>query len=335
VFTLRKELADKVHIAIPNKILTYDLVNKFTNEQMLLFVDTFGKGDGHKRKTGEWTISQKHKDTLDIMQYMLTINGVKSSITFNGVNHLNILKSKRTAVVNLDKEVKSVRTVWCPTTNTGMWIARKNGRVFITGNSAPFKPMFANTAFGKIATRFQLWAWNNVRLKNNIINDAHKYGFREGTEAYSRFQRMATMDLLAVGLANAFMYSIFESALPAPWNWVQDMGDWVFGDEKEKEKAFFGAYPTEVAPLQMITPPALRMMPPMIKALIRNDASVISDYHIWTMFPFGRIGRDIFGKGNVMENPYQIIEKTTGIPYREISRSMVETRGTKPFVGGY
>jgi len=200
--------------------------------------------------------------------------------------------------------------------------------------SAPFKPMFANTAAGKVLSRFQLWAWNNVRLKKDIIRDAHQYGFLEGTQSFNRFQRMATADILTLGLANAFMYSIFESALPAPWNWVQDFSDWIFGDEDERDRAFFGAYPTPVAPLQMLTPPAFRLIPPTIKAMVRNDFSQVSDYHIWSMFPFGRIGRDLFGKGNLFMNPYRIIEKTTGIPYREMSNELIERRDTEPWVGG-
>jgi hypothetical protein len=199
--------------------------------------------------------------------------------------------------------------------------------------TAPFKPMFSTTSAGKILTRFQLWAWNNVKLKREIIKDAHKYGFREGTPEFDRFRRMATLDILSIALANAFMYSIFDSSLPAPWNWVQDFSDWMFGDEKERDKAFFGVYPRAVAPLQMITPPALRMIAPTITAMVNNDFSEISNYHIWAAFPFGRIGRDIMGQGNIFQNPYRIIEKTTGIPYRQMAKYMVEKREEEPFVG--
>jgi hypothetical protein len=199
--------------------------------------------------------------------------------------------------------------------------------------SAPFKPMFSVTAAGKILTRFQLWSWNNVKLKREILNDAHNYGFVPGTEQFDRFSRMATFDILSIALANAFMYSIFDNSLPAPWNWVQDFADWIFGDEKERNKAFFGAYPPVVAPLQMITPAAFRLVPPTIKAFYNNDFSEISGYHIWAAFPFGRIGRDLMGKGNIFQNPYQIIEKTTGIPHRQMSSYIVNEAKKEPFVG--
>ena len=36
--------------------------------------------------------------------------------------------------------------------------------------SAPFRPMFAATSLGKMLTRFQLWAWNAVRFRKDVIN---------------------------------------------------------------------------------------------------------------------------------------------------------------------
>ncbi len=182
--------------------------------------------------------------------------------------------------------------------------------------SAPFRPMFSNTALGKVMTRFQLWSWNSVRMRNDIIKQASIYGYRQGTEQFDRFKRMAQADLMVVALSNVFMYSLFESALPAPYSWMQDFADALFGDEKERERAFFGAYPGALAPLQLITPSALRLVGPTMSAFIKDDFSEISSYHIWSAFPFGRMGRDLIGPGNVFVNPSGIIEKTTGIPYR-------------------
>ena len=186
--------------------------------------------------------------------------------------------------------------------------------------SAPYRPMFSSTSLGKMLTRFQLWSWNAVRFRKDVINEAHYRGWQEGTPEFERFQRLATADLLMLGLSNVFMYSLFESALPAPWNYLQDTADWLLGDEKERDRAFFGAWPTEVAPLQLITPPSLRLLPGLFKGMVTDDYSKLADYTMWTMLPFGRIMRDVAGSGGMLENPMRSVEKMTGLPYMQFAR---------------
>jgi hypothetical protein len=193
--------------------------------------------------------------------------------------------------------------------------------------SAPFRPMFSNTALGKVVTRFQLWAWNSVRFRNDVIREAKLRDFRQGTPEFDRFKRMAMIDMFVLAMGNAFTYSLFETALPQPYAWAQDIGDFLFGDTEERERAFYGAYPGVFAPLQMATPPSMRMVGPTINALYENDWSKLANYHVWTMFPFGRIGRDMVG---IYKNPGMMIEKTTGLPYRKIPRYKNELAKTNP-----
>ena len=201
--------------------------------------------------------------------------------------------------------------------------------------SAPFRPAFARSSMGKVMTRFQLWAWNSVRFRNETIKEASLRGWKQGTPEFERFKRMATMDLLMFGLANVFMYSLFENALPQPYGWIQDWADWAFGSERERSRAFFGNYPAALAPLQMITPPSLRMVPATMKAMIEDDWSRLGGYYAWSMIPFGRMGYDVFGnvfeggKGGLVENPSRAIEKITGLPYQQIPRQVKKYKDEK------
>ncbi len=190
--------------------------------------------------------------------------------------------------------------------------------------SAPFRPAFARTALGKVMTRFQLWSWNAVSFRNDVFRQAKIYGFTPGTEAYDRYARMMQMDIFVFALANMFAYSLFETALPAPWNWLQDTADWIFGNEKERDRAFFGQWPKQLAPLQMVTPPILRLLPSSMRAIVDDDWSKVGKYYIWTMAPFGRMARDVFGPGNLIENPIRVIEKTTGFPLLQL-----QSKGSK------
>jgi hypothetical protein len=192
--------------------------------------------------------------------------------------------------------------------------------------SAPFRPAFARSSLGKVMTRFQLWSWNAVRFRNDVWREAKIYGLKPGSEAYDKFVRTAQIDIFVFALANAFAYSLFETALPAPWNWFQDTADWVFGDETERDRAFFGQWPKQLAPLQMVTPPVFRLLPSSLRAMVDDDWSKVSQYYIWTMFPFGRMARDIAGPGNLIENPIRVMEKTTGFPLLQLQKQAKEIK---------
>ena len=190
--------------------------------------------------------------------------------------------------------------------------------------SAPFRPAWARSSMGKIFSRFQIWAYNSVRFRNDAIREAKIYGF-DG-EAGKKVERILMGDMFMLGLANMFPYSIFESALPSPWNYLQDSSDLMFGDEKERDRAFFGSFPAPLQPLQAVTPPALRLFPPLFKAMVHDDYTRLTDYYLWTMFPFGRIARDTIGPGGLLENPAQAVEKFTGFPYMKLASSYVKSK---------
>ena len=181
--------------------------------------------------------------------------------------------------------------------------------------SAPHRPMWTNSALGRVFSRFQLWSWNSVRFRNDTIREAKLHGYQPGTESFDRLKRTAQADMFMLGMSNLFLYSLFENALPAPWNWFQDTADWLLGDDKARERAFYGS---PFGPLQMITPPVLRLLPPMFKGMINDDWSKLTDYYLWTMMPFGRMIRDVAGPGGAIENPYYAVTKLTGLPILEL-----------------
>ena len=188
--------------------------------------------------------------------------------------------------------------------------------------SAPYRPAFARTALGKVMTRFQLWSWNAVKFRNDVIREARIRGFRQGTAEFERFKRTMQADMMVLALANVFAYSLFDSALPAPYNWLKDTSEWLFGDEKERDKAFFGTWPSSIAPLQMVTPPIMRLPVAGLRAFLDNDVEKLANYHVYTMMPFGRMVRDVspLAKGNLIDNPHRLLEKLTGFPLGDTTR---------------
>ena len=199
-------------------------------------------------------------------------------------------------------------------------IAKKGVKATQFLYNAAERPAFAATAFGKIFSRFQLWSWNAVKFRNDVRKQASLYGFKPGTEAMRRFERTIQADMFILALGSVFMYSLFGQVIPAPYNWLQDTAEWVFGDEDSRNRAFFGTWPKAVAPLQLITPPIARLPISVIREFAEDDYNKLADYYMWTMFPFGRMLRDVAGPKNMVENPMRIPEKVFGFPLTGLSK---------------
>jgi hypothetical protein len=201
-------------------------------------------------------------------------------------------------------------------------MAKKGVRATQFMYSAAYRPAFARTSLGKVFTRFQMYAYKSQALRGEVMRNVEIAGFDPHSEEGRVAQRFVIGDMIMLALANAFTFSLFENNLPQPYGWFQDTAEWIFGDEKERDKAFFGAYPTAVAPLQVITPPALRLVGPTIKALLDDDWNRIAQYYIYTMFPFGVTGKDFMPwvDNNLIEAPQRIIDKWIGVPMFQLQR---------------
>ena len=189
--------------------------------------------------------------------------------------------------------------------------------------SAPFRPMWTNSTLGRVFSRFQLWSWNSVRFRNDVIREARIRGIQQGTPEFERAKRMMTADLYMKAMAGLFTYSLFDNALPAPYNWFQDTADWLMGDEKERERAFYGS---PIGPASIVQPPIFRFLTPTFEGMVNGDWSQMTDYYAYTALPFGRLIKDVVGPGGIVENPFYTVEKMTGMPLIAGSRKIQEMK---------
>ena len=175
-----------------------------------------------------------------------------------------------------------------------------------------FRPAYMRTSLGKVLSRFKLFVFNSVRVRKEMLRKAKYYGFEPGTEQFERFKTDFQINMFVAALASAFAYSLFDTALPPPYDWAQETGEWLLGDKKDRDKAFFGQWPYPIAPLNIVTPPAARLPMSFFGSLINNDWDRFFDYQLYTMFPFGRMIRS-FDK--IVDEPYGT---TTGRAMQQI-----------------
>ena len=159
---------------------------------------------------------------------------------------------------------------------------------------------FMRTATGKVLTRFKLFVQNQIGFQREIYKQAKVYGFKKGTKPYEDFERLFIINAMMVALGAAFSYSLFDTVTPPPFDWMRELSELLFGNKKERDRAFFGTYPRAIAPLQIATPPIARI-PQSFAMVLNGDWDRFTDYYMYTLFPFGRVVRSL---DKTFDEPY-------------------------------
>lgn len=167
-FNLRKALCLKIAevIDVESKAPRMDFLLSLTPHQRLLLLETMIDGDGHRHE-GKMRYSQRCQKQVAAFVALCTLSGLRTStkqrdiVSYGketSINTITVLSDRYSAakVENIDfhggKRSGDIKgrgkhlhpneptvpfsgTVWCPVTEYGCFIARRNGTVFLTGNS--------------------------------------------------------------------------------------------------------------------------------------------------------------------------------------------------------
>ncbi|HHT9145265.1 MAG TPA: portal protein [Candidatus Wunengus sp. YC61] len=152
-FSISGDLGRLLRKMFPNKTLTYEFINLLTIKQLNLLRNALIDGDGNRREDGERYFTVKAKE-VDMFQYICILLGENAHATkyirSKNKNHqdyweVRIKTSKFTtplAPTGFNKRNENAVTrlqyegvVWCPNTENETFIARRNGTVYVTGNS--------------------------------------------------------------------------------------------------------------------------------------------------------------------------------------------------------
>ena len=169
-FLLSRPASNEIFKIFPVKNLTMDFILKLTQDQRELLINTMLAGDGWRRTGGHMSYCQKDKEHIDLFQALLTMSGKKSNyhyvtdhpaagklVNFYSINIFSKRGNKTLgACLNfngglnngkgLDRSQGKVAfpnvptvpyngQVWCPETEYGNFVARRNGKVYLTGNT--------------------------------------------------------------------------------------------------------------------------------------------------------------------------------------------------------
>lgn len=168
-FGISRDDSRKFTQIFETKNLNMNFILSLTQDQRQLLINTLVDGDGWRR--GEnFSYTQKNKDCIDMVQALLTISGLKSNYhyvenhpLFNKTSNfytINVFSKRRNRsrgeCLNFHGGLRNGQgknralgkrsfpnepttyykgMVWCPETEFGCFVARRNGKVYLTGNT--------------------------------------------------------------------------------------------------------------------------------------------------------------------------------------------------------
>lgn len=145
----------------PSRILSWDFVNTLSQHQADVLMQSMIEGDTSRGHPQQMTFTCNSTARRDIFQYLAfragyatnsytidpsdlenvnlrvydSVSNKEPICTKNPYYTITVLRVKRAHIYPNHKSKSTVVGVWCVTTHNGTWIARRNGKVYITGNS--------------------------------------------------------------------------------------------------------------------------------------------------------------------------------------------------------
>jgi len=163
-FSILRQYANTIVKILPEKNLNMEFILSLTKSQRNLLIDTMISGDGWQRGKNR-SYCQKDKKHVDLFQVLCAMSGYNSNFhyrehtsygkaTFSYTINLRAKQSTNGSCVNFHGgkqngttkgKGKSTHpngpttyyngTVWCPETEYGSFMARRGGKVYLTGNT--------------------------------------------------------------------------------------------------------------------------------------------------------------------------------------------------------
>jgi len=179
------------------------------------------------------------------------------------------------------------------------------------------RPAFMGSLIGKVFHRFQLFAYNSVEFRLNAMERARQIGVLPGSDDYRKFERMMAADMFMFGMASVLPFSIFNTMLPPPYNYLTDYTQFFFGGSiEDRQNAFYTGLPYPLNITQPLTPASARIFVSLLGYAYDKDAEKLTK-GVVSLAPGHRLIRDVYRSYDQISkgrNPAIIIDNMTGIP---------------------
>lgn len=150
VFNVSGALAAQIYDVAPDRILKYDFLQRLTAYQRQMLIDTMISADGHYAHNTPYFTAHR-QDAMDRFVYLCALAGKQTYVVYRTPPETTgeyknarpyYVASVRTRGSNGSQYGKMSHTqehyegvIWCPNTEHGTFVCRRNGKVYVTGNT--------------------------------------------------------------------------------------------------------------------------------------------------------------------------------------------------------
>ena len=138
-FYLGKGVVESLQEVAPRKQVDPEFLSNLTYAQAELFYSTLIAADGHVRRNSvRW--GQVDQGRVDMFQMLAAMLGKRSRKPLSDPQvqvYADRYVNARTITDNATDLEPYAGEIWCPTVESGIWFARRNGSTYWTGNTSP------------------------------------------------------------------------------------------------------------------------------------------------------------------------------------------------------
>ncbi|MEM3452510.1 MAG: ribonucleoside triphosphate reductase [Candidatus Hadarchaeum sp.] len=197
--------------------VTPQFIAELSPRQIKLYLDTYIKGDGSKKSRRSAKITPENEKNRDIIQALCAQCGYGTAVRKGKGEMITVVQHDTTCITKIEK-VKYRGAVWCPSTKNGTFVARRNGKVFITGNSPFTNLTFALTCPEDLA--------NKPAIVGGKPLDETYAEYAEETELINQ----AFLEVMAEGdpKGRVFTFPIPTYSITKDFPWDSELADKLF-----------------------------------------------------------------------------------------------------------
>jgi len=153
LFRLPLSRSEEILKAIPDGALSYDFIISLSQQHREVLINALVSGDGTVTSGGLRKYMQTNKDRVDTFVFLCALSGIATNVKTRemscGRMHTVTLNNKKTTPIqkiNFHGSDVLGRTpaqptfphkgvIWCPQTEYGTFVCRRNNSIFVTGNT--------------------------------------------------------------------------------------------------------------------------------------------------------------------------------------------------------
>lgn len=214
VFYIKKESADKIRSFVDNKKRLPEWIYTVSDETFFEILDAFMLGDGHwspNKQSG--AMYSAEKELLEDWNTACHLHGWRGILSYKkggfktGGWCLSISKYDTTEL-NTKQKISKVDydgLIWCVTTGNGNFFARRNGKIFITGNCMGHDHQRGAWPVSVLLPTIGQGGWH-IKQKRQFLcrSGSFKKAYTPGASSYEAGRLLRPADLGALKLVIRF-----------------------------------------------------------------------------------------------------------------------------------